>query len=180
MTDPMNIRGLSRQHTEKQSRLKKITFFTLFGFCSLLISLILLEAFIRITLDIYQCHPQLGWTFKPNMSGLKVSTRGEFLQIVRFNAIGLRRLYESPTSNKGHQIILLGDSYSAGLQVGDNQVFSTLVEKLINEKVVAREDQITIINAEVDGYGTTQELLLYERLTLGKPPPAAVLLEVFL
>lgn len=88
-------------------------------------------------------------------------TRQEFSNAVSYNALGLRGREVSPTPAPGTlRLAFLGDSFVEGKQVGEDEVFTSRLEQLAAES--GRE--LEIINGGVGGYGTSDELLLWERV----------------
>jgi hypothetical protein len=137
-----------------------------------------LEMFFRLALDIYECDDDLGWVFKPDKFGLKISRHGEFFQVVRFNSDGFRDedwTLEKPRNT--FRVALMGDSFAAGLQVPTHDLFARQIEGSLNQ-VLADDSRVEILNAAVDGYGTAQQLLLY-RQKLRSYKPDLVLLAVY-
>ncbi len=64
------------------------------------------------------------------------------------------KLYQGQTERR--RILVLGDSFTAGLEVSDAELFSSVLDEL-------RPD-LEIVNAGVGAYGTVQELLMLQRL----------------
>lgn len=138
-----------------------------------LVGLGLVELLIRSTLDIYQCDPELGWTYSPGMTGFKVSRAGEFAHPVRFNALGLRDEEHRPgKAADAYRVLLLGDSFVGGLQVSREEAFSTLLTQRLTE---SQGRKVEVINAGVDGYGTAQQLLLFKEMAPQYHPDLTVL-----
>ena len=152
---------------------KRLAFWAIFLFGSILIALGLIETFLRASLDIYQCDPRVGWTFEKGGGGIKFSRDQEFFEIHKFDSRGLRQSHrESEIDDNGPLIYLLGDSMTAGLQVSDENLFSTIVEQDLNG---ALEPDVEIVNAAIDGFGATQELLLLKEMMEDRTPDLVVL-----
>lgn len=93
---------------------------------------------------------QLGWS---NIPGAEMSTRGQKLTI---NSKGLRDReypYEKPEGTK--RILVLGDSFTWGYGVADNEVFTELLEADLQ----GRQPEFEVLNTGVLGWGTDQEYL---------------------
>ncbi|MDX1546580.1 MAG: hypothetical protein R3247_06315 [Rhodothermales bacterium] len=137
------------------------------------------EVFVRSALDIYECDEQLGWSYSPGMTGVKVSRSGEFANVVRFNELGFRdEEHALEKDDDTYRILLLGDSFVGGLQVPIEAAFPTLLEQQLNRGGEAG-DRVEVINAGVDGYGTAQQLLLFKE-RLHRYQPDLTILSVFL
>lgn len=87
-------------------------------------------------------------------------TRAGFSNEVRYNALGLRGPDPAPVKTPGTlRLAVLGDSFVEGKQVGEKEVFTAVLERL----AAAEGRRLEVINAGVGGYGTADELLLWER-----------------
>ena len=127
----------------------------------LALGLLLVEGLLRLAVNLYQPDEELGWGFVPGKVGFKFARTGEFAHPVRINSHGFRDAERSHTPPEGTQrILVLGDSYAAGLQVRFGETFQQLLEGRLNAE--AAEGRFEVLNLGVDGYGTAQELLLYE------------------
>src|SRR5271166_1910779 len=107
----------------------------------------------------------LGWSYKPGARGqfvgpypLPVTVRSDF----RINSLGLRGPELTAVAPGGLRVLVLGDSVASGLEVADNETYSTVGAQLLSTRLGV---PVQVINAGVRGYGTDQEWLLYrERL----------------
>lgn len=101
----------------------------------------------RTQLAIDKFHPVLGWTLRENVRDAKLSE-----STVNSNSQGVRGLREYPLA-KGHatRVVVIGDSYTFGEGVNDDQTFSADLERLL--------DNSEVLNLGVHGYGTDQQLL---------------------
>ena len=93
----------------------------------------------------------LGWEHKPNFDGIRVTK--EFETHIKINSNKLRDKnydYEKPDGIK--RIVVLGDSFTEGAQVEENERFTEVLESSLLKN-------IQIINTGVSGYGNNQELL---------------------
>ncbi|MGB0579989.1 MAG: SGNH/GDSL hydrolase family protein [Limisphaerales bacterium] len=118
----------------------------------------------------YLFDPVLGWR---NIPHFEASTFGYPLSI---NSKGLRDReypYEKPAGVK--RILVLGDSFAWGYGVGDEHIFTEVLE----EKLAGGEQKWDVINAGVSGYGTDQEYLFLKNEGL-KYQPDVVLLAFYL
>ena len=101
-------------------------------------------------------HPQFGWQMAPNWSGRHV----HFDFDVRYttNAQGLRgAVWPDPAASSGRRIAVVGDSFTFGLGVNDDETFV--------QRLNAVDSHNTYLNAAVAGYSTDQQFLfLKDRL----------------
>jgi len=117
-----------------------------------------------------QVDAQLGWKHTPNVSKVFVNEFGEQAH-VRQNQYGHRGQAHPITKNpKKYRILVVGDSFTEGIHVGENDLFTDLLER--------NNSSMEVINAGVGGYGTVQEYLYLETAGL-KHNPDLVLLMVF-
>ena len=95
----------------------------------------------------------LGWDNKANYAGIvRVDKQTAFH--VSHNARGLRdkdHPYEKPAGKK--RILALGDSFVWGFGVGQDELFTEIIER--------DNPGIEVVNMGVSGYGTDQEFLAY-------------------
>ncbi|MFT5441610.1 MAG: lysophospholipase L1-like esterase [Myxococcota bacterium] len=108
----------------------------------------------------------LGWRNPPNHKG---RTFGNPLWI---NAKGLRgrdRPYAKPVDTR--RILVLGDSYTWGFDVGDDEVFTEVLEDRLAEEPRKTE----VINTGVSGWGTDQEYLFFIEEGVRYQPDVVVL-----
>jgi len=107
----------------------------------------------------------------PGMRGTYV--RQEFRVPVSINREGLRGPEIEPVKKPGTlRVLVVGDSYAEGLQVPWDDLVSTRLGRLLNAKP---GPPVELINAGVSGYGTTDELMLLEKLGWGLKPDMVLL-----
>ena len=123
---------------------------------SIIIFLIIFEIILRFSIspkvydmkDFVQYSDIYGWEIKPNLNKtLVIPDRTSFVET---NSMGFRD-YEhniSKSQNK-YRIIILGDSFTWGYGVDNNQTYAKLLETY--------DKKIETINLGVPGYGTDQE-----------------------
>lgn len=115
-----------------------------------------------------------GKTVKPDIPPEK------YFVSYRFNALGCRgKDYHIPRPGGTVRIVLLGDSFTMGVGVHEEDTFGYQLERLLNEKTVAQNSGITyeVVNCGVSGFGTREERLFYE-LFAAKYEPDIVLLSM--
>ena len=100
--------------------------------------------------DIY--HPLRGWAVQPGVHAMPVFSH----KILNTNSRGLRgeREYEYQKPAGTRRILAVGDSFTFGDQVSDNETYVSLVEQLL--------PQTEVLNLGVHGYGHDQ-MLIYLR-----------------
>ena len=98
----------------------------------------------------YLYDKQLGWK---NIPGWKATTFDKPLTI---NSKGLRdREYAYRKPGNCQRILALGDSYTWGYGVGDDQIYTEVMERSLSE----RQPVWQVLNAGVSGWGTDQQYL---------------------
>lgn len=132
----------------------------------LVAGLLIGEAIIRLVApqlyrrpQVWEFDPRLGWRHRPGSSGLLVSP--EFSVPIEINTDGLRdRLYSRAKSPGAWRLAVFGDSFAEGWGVPVQASVSKVLEQKLQQN---RPNQTTeVINFGIAGYGTDQELLLYE------------------
>ncbi len=107
----------------------------------------------------------LGWTLKPNLRDVD-AYGGKFLNT---NAHGLRGSvehgYEKPPG--AFRIVVLGDSFTFGEGVGDEETYSHVLQELL--------PQVEVLNLGVHGYGHDQMLLYLKEEGLRYKPDLILL-----
>lgn len=108
---------------------------------------------------IHSSHPVLGWTHRPNIREPNFST----------NSHGLRGKYEySIRKPKGMtRAVVLGDSFTAGFGVGDQETYAAQLEKFL--------PNTEFLNLAVSGYGVDQAILRWELHGYRFEPDIAIL-----
>jgi hypothetical protein len=108
-------------------------------------------------------HPTLGWTLRGNLRGVRIE---QFT--VNSNSRGVRGLREYPVARGASaRVVVIGDSYTFGEGVGDDETFSARLERLLPDTEV--------INLAVHGYGTDQQALRLELDGLAYRPDVVIL-----
>jgi len=102
------------------------------------------------TSDCARYDAELGYTYRFN--GQCDRSAPEFSDTMYFNIAGLR---DDEASLKGPEIICLGDSYTVGTGVGQQQTWPQVLEQTTGMKV---------LNAGISSYGTARETMLFKRL----------------
>lgn len=138
----------------------------LLGIVSTTLCLLVLEVGLRIwgTFPMFSnmtaAHPQLDYVNKPLVRE-RAYWRGVSEYTWTTNSIGLRgsREYRVPKPIGTRRILLLGDSFTFGEGVDDNETFASVMERSLSSHCRIR---IEVVNGGVSGYGTSQELKFLE------------------
>ena len=124
-----------------------------------------------------QFHPQYRLAFTPNSEGWNTSLRGEYSAYIKINSKGLRgQEYPYEKDKNTFRILVLGDSFTAALQVPEEEIFPKLLETQLQQRYP--HTKIEVINAGVVGYGTDNELAYFTHEGY-KYQPDLVLLALF-
>lgn len=112
-------------------------------------------------------HPVLGWTIRPNQDAFSHDVP------VHVNAAGFRDREElEPSKPAGTQrVVVLGDSFTFGNGVPDDEVFSERLERALRAQGLA----VRVLNTGVQGWGTREEVLSLRERSLAWEPDAVVL-----
>lgn len=109
-------------------------------------------------------------------------TSTEYFIRYRFNALGFRGPdYVVPRPADTVRILSLGDSYTLGVGVHEQDTFSAQLERRLNETAGRTRDAVKheVINAGVSGYDTRQERLTYELYASAYAPQVVLLVMVY-
>lgn len=146
-----------------------------------IVSLLVAEAVLQlVSTPVFPSHHQifceydslLGWKKIPSFTGLHRTIEYEIEE--RINSLGLRGPEISITPPAGvKRVLFLGDSFTEGYTVEYEHLFTTLLERKMNEMC---PDSIQVINAGTGGYSTDQELLYFENYGRLFQPDVVVLM----
>lgn len=100
--------------------------------------------------------PRLGWRMRPSYHAPGVS----------HNLAGFRGVHEPSLQPTRPRVLTIGDSFTYGLGVGDEETFGALLAHAMGAEV---------INAGVNGYGIDQALLMWEEKGRQLGPQVVVL-----
>lgn len=146
---------------------------TLIAFISVLVLLFVLEGVIRtyswlVFPKMMVLDQTLGWRHAPNAEKIFINEFGEKAKVVQ-NAFGHRgQTYIGQKKSEEVRILVLGDSFTEGVHVSENDLFSRVLERLRKE--------FQVINAGVGGYSTVQEFLYLQSQGIGFQPDLVVLM----
>lgn len=145
-------------------------------------SLVLVELAVRLLIpQITEPHPrgfytadaEIGFFPTPNQS--YVQTTDEWNVQVTINAHGLRGAELGARKPDERRLLVLGDSFTFGHAVENDETYPKVIEQFFRSDSIP---SISVINAGVDGYGTIQEAIWFERI-VDEVAPDAVLLGFF-
>jgi hypothetical protein len=98
----------------------------------------------------FEIDEELYWRFRPDQRGFVWMGNASFRSPeIRINNLGLRGPEVTPAANKKARILVLGDSYTFGSGVRDEETFCAVLGQALGE-------QVEVINAGVPGYGIFQ------------------------
>jgi hypothetical protein len=125
-------------------------------------------------------HERLGHVLKPNLDFEHLWDARESQGRIRTNALGMRQADVPETQDAdAFRILMLGDSYTFGYGVDDDETFSTVLERSLNRPDGEASGRTVVLNAGVPSYGTGHQLIQFE--TAGRDLGAdLVVLNVFL
>ena len=103
---------------------------------------------------------ELGWEPQPGSSGVLMH------QPITFSAVGLRNQNNGLQVDEGSPILAVGDSYTAGYAVKDDETWPADLERRLRHRV---------LNGGVHGYGLDQAVLRAEKLAKRFHPHTIVL-----
>lgn len=116
--------------------------------------------------------PELGVRFIPSKTGLSQDTC--YNARVSINAHGWRSPEVPLAKSKGvDRILVLGDSFMAGLQVNDGETFARVLERRLGRDGLPR--RVEVINLGVPSWGTDQEYLSLRKYGLAFKPDLVLL-----
>jgi hypothetical protein len=114
----------------------------------------------------HEFNPVLGW--KPRPGSYEFKPPNSFRKhSIYINKFGLRnKEISNLEGKKTKRIIVLGDSFTFGMAVSNDVLFTTVLEDILNKNVSGSSQyNYEVINAGVPAYGTVQELLMMKYLT---------------
>jgi len=106
--------------------------------------------------------PELGWRLKPGTYSIK-APESISRHAIYINSLGLRNKEVGLQKPEGkRRVLVLGDSFTFGVIAREEQLFTSLLERKLNDG--SSPDAYEVLNAGVPGYGTAQQLLWLRRL----------------
>jgi lysophospholipase L1-like esterase len=103
---------------------------------------------------------QLGWRLKRSHGWHHNNPNSRKVDgMVTINSSGFRDKEHSSTKEPDRKrIMFIGDSYTAGLEYSDGEVFTSLFDHMLNEKI-AHKNTFDIMNVAVPAWATDQQYL---------------------
>jgi len=142
--------------------------------------LLIAEAFARFTFDnkfltegnqyvFFQFDENLGWRGRPGSSG-QFRQGEEFDTFVKINSFGMRdREYERSKPAGIFRVAVLGDSFTWGFGVENDEVYTEVLEKELGSG-------FEVLNCGVSGFGRGQQLLYLQSDILAFEPDAVIVM----
>ncbi len=165
----------------KRSKAKTLFAMALLSTGSLFVTLLVLELLLRVVVGAplpdttfsllrstsYRIDNNLGWRPNPNVRGVHTQ-KGYFESTFSTNSLGLRGPEISKEKRPGEQrVLLVGDSFTWGYGVNDNQTFAARLEQLL--------EGVKVINLGVTAYGLEQEYRYLQSEGLSYNPDLVVI-----
>jgi hypothetical protein len=144
---------------------------------SLLVSILMIELFLKHFYPQFHEHdkmfehdPKLGWKFVPNKRGAFRYTNDQY-HYIETNSLGFRDGPPPSDQDDITKILVLGDSFVSNVTVEDNEVFTEIMERQL--------ENTAVLNFGVNGYGQAQECLLLQEW-FPKINPDIVILVIYI
>ncbi len=139
------------------------------------LALVAIELGLRLTfpqMRLLVRHERLGSLPRANMNGRTTFGGHERIVHIATNSLGLRNAEIGAKPAGVRRVLALGDSFTFGHAVEAAEAWPAVLQELLNARGGARYE---VVNAGVGGYGTGQQLLLYEELESRVEPDLVVL-----
>ncbi len=163
----MNKKPLSKN-------LKKIGVNALLALASMVLVVFVAEVFLRLlwpqNLNITQLDDELRFELKPGITS--ILERQDFNTMVAISSQGLRdREYSLQKPEGVYRVAIVGDSFTFGFGVEQNETFTEILEKSLNGRGNKRYE---VMNFGVSAYGTEQEYLVIRKKVLTFNPDMVI------
>ena len=109
--------------------------------------------------ELFHPDPESGFRPMPDVEG--VYTTVEFSNVVRTNHYGLRGDQITPRPRGGRRVLAIGDSFTFGAQVKEEETFAARLGPLLTERL---GKSVEVLNGGVDGTGTYDQLAILKQL----------------
>ncbi len=146
--------------------------------CSLLVSLILVEAGLRLAgprlfQDTFEVpDPVLGWSLRPNFSGWETDEQTLWVHI---NSAGFRDYERTLAKTPGKlRVALIGDSYVHAYYSPLDRTYAAFLERALTTCAAASHG-VEVLSFGVTQFATAQELLLYQTRVAAYAPDVVLL-----
>lgn len=118
--------------------------------------------------------PALGWVQRAGETGVRKNEAGREVAIVG-SPLGIRQPPRPYEETGRHNVLVLGDSFTAGTQIPFEETWAARLEALLRPTIPT----VQVINAGVDRYDLCQQYRLAERLS-ARFRPRHVVVAVYL
>jgi len=132
---------------------------------ALLISELIVRTFIGDKIVLFPCYTETATYGEyqirrniPNSSYKHTSSDGKWSFKINNNGFRSDKNYSYHKSPDTLRILLLGDSFTLGWEVDQDEMFSVILENYLNNNGIGAE----VLNAGVSGFGAAEELIYYE------------------
>ena len=132
---------------------------------ALLISELIVRTFVGDKIVLFPCYAETATYGEyqirrniPNSSYKHTSSDGKWSFKINNNGFRSDKNYSYNKSPDTLRILLLGDSFTLGWEVDQDEMFSVILENYLNNNGIGAE----VLNAGVSGFGTAEELIYYE------------------
>ncbi|MEZ6013835.1 MAG: GDSL-type esterase/lipase family protein [Planctomycetota bacterium] len=118
--------------------------------------------------------PEIGTRFHPSQTREIYGPKMTYLSKARINAEGFRGAdFDAPGVKRAQRIACLGDSFTFGWGVEDDETFPVRLAAALESGATAGQWQV--LNCGMPGYNTWQELRLYEKAVRPAQPKVVVI-----
>ena len=115
----------------------------------------------------YMADEETGWVPRPNVDGVH-DQEGSFETTFTTNSMGLRDEEGAGlTRERPVRVVALGDSFTWGFGVNDDEIYTSVIEEL--------EPRIEVVNLGVTAYGLRQEINYFRKLGTSMDPDIVLL-----
>jgi len=116
--------------------------------------------------------PVLGWKYKPTSDPVERRFSESITYSISINSDGFRD--DEFRLNDQFKVMLLGDSMTFGMEVGQKEIFSYLIEQNLIDSMST--NKVDVMNFGIPGYSTAQELICFEYYAPIVKPDMAILM----
>lgn len=142
-----------------------------------------IEAILKVSFDCQlsgvKYDIDLGWRFKENYSGTiikNLDSDEKVITKVSFNKDGFRDSNHNLIKPKDtKRIIVLGDSYTAGTAISDDQIFTNIFQKKLNDNPDS-EYKFEVMNVSVPAWSTDQHYIYLKQEGLSYKPDYIIIM----
>jgi len=154
------------------TNLKKILKNILIGLSLIMLSFIVLEAFVRLFFNVrtephpknlYITDPDIGYRFNPNFTTNYSSEIGSAEVVINSQSMRDYKDY-GKKEPETYRILLLGDSQVFAASIPLERTFGKILEKRLNENL--NSSTFEVMNVGVPGYNTANELAFAQKYAL--------------